>query len=84
MEAIMILNLAEKKKFLESLNERQRRHFAAIESNSLGWRGVTIVSAAFEMNPHTIRQGKKDLLDADPLALNRVRRAGGGRKKKSG
>ena len=79
----MIDNLEEKKTFFHSLNERQRRHFAATEANALGWHGVLWVSEAFDIHPHTIRQGKKELAQNQALPPGRVRREGGGRKKKT-
>lgn len=79
---IMINNLEEKKKVYLSLNERQRRQYAASEANSLGWHGVLLVSEAFDIHPHTIRQGKKDLAAHQDLPPNSIRKKGGGRKKK--
>ena len=79
----MIDNLEEKKKFFHTLNERQRRLFAATEANTLGWHGVLWVSQAFDIHPHTIREGKKELAQNQALSPGRVRREGGGRKKKT-
>jgi len=89
----MIDNLEEKITFFHTLNERQRRLFAAAEANALGWHGVLWVSQAFDIHPHTIREGKKELapnhVAANHVAANhvlspgRVRREGGGRKKKT-
>jgi hypothetical protein len=76
-------DLESKKLFLQSLNERTRRHFLALEANRLGWHGVQIVSAAFGINAHTIRRGQKELASGEQIAPNRIRRSGGGRKKKS-
>lgn len=77
----MIDNLEMKKQFFAGLNERQRRHYTAVEAESLGYYGVKIVSEAFGIHPDTIRQGKKELREAAPLPEGRVRRQGGGRKK---
>ena len=74
-------NLELKQQFYASLNERQKRHFAAVEANELGYHGVTIISKLYSIHPHTIRQGQKELLDAKKLAEDRIRKAGGGRKK---
>ena len=79
----MIDNLEEKKTFFHTLNERQRRHYAATEANTLGRHGVFWVSEAFEIHPHTIRLGKKELAQNQRLPPGRIRRVGGGRKKKT-
>jgi len=79
----MIDNLEEKKTFFHTLNERQRRLFAATEANALGWHGVLWVSQGFDIHPHTIREGKKELAQNQALSPGRVRREGGGRKKKT-
>ena len=76
-------NLELKKHFYGSLNERQRRHFAAIEAKNLGHGGIKAVSAAFGISVVTIREGIKELENQDELAQNRVRHPGGGRKKNS-
>lgn len=77
----MVDNLELKQRFFASLNERQKRQFAALEANELGYYGVTIISKLFSMNTHTIRRGQKELLEDVKLADGRIRRGGGGRKK---
>ena len=76
-------NLDYKKKFYESLNERQRRHFAAIEAKAIGHGGIKLVSEAFDISVVTIRQGVLELEVQDQLAQGRIRKEGGGRKKNS-
>ena len=68
-----------------SLNERARRLFAATEALAIGWGGVAIVARATGIAPSTIGVGKAEVRGleesgAAPLALNRSRRPGGGRK----
>lgn len=77
----MIDNLDMKKQFFAGLNERQRRHYAAVEAETLGYYGVKIVSEAFDIHPDTVRQGKKELRQAESLPEGRIRKQGGGRKK---
>ena len=78
-------NIQEKQEFFELLNERQKRLFAAMEAKSLGRSGVRLVSEAFGLHPNTIRQGKKELaeLNGNSLPSGQIRKAGGGRKKRS-
>ena len=69
-----------------SLTERTRRQWAASEVLSLGWGGLTVVGAATHLAPNTIRAGIRELQaqqrgETAPLPPERVRRAGGGRKK---
>jgi Rhodopirellula transposase DDE domain len=66
------------------MDERMRRQWAAAEASSLGWGGVTLVSAATGLARNTIATGLRELehrqanLD-EPMAM-RLRRVGGGRK----
>jgi hypothetical protein len=76
-------NLDFKKHFYSSLNERQRRHYAALEAKDLGHGGIKAVSEAFAISVVTIREGITELEKQDELAENRVRHFGGGRKKNS-
>lgn len=75
-------NLDMKKVLYGTLNERQRRHFAAVEAKSLGHGGIKAVSETFEIDPVTIRTGIRELLQGEQFPAGRVRRQGGGRKKK--
>jgi hypothetical protein len=67
------------------LDERARRLFAAAEAEAFGRGGVSAVSRATGLSRTTITQGVRDL--AKPVnngpSSERVRRPGGGRKKKS-
>jgi hypothetical protein len=67
-----------------SLNERQRRHWAATEATRIGRGGITIVSRALRMSPNTIKRGIHELAteheDAHMVADGRIRKSGGGRK----
>ena len=67
------------------LNERCRRLWAASEARSLGRGGVAAVMAATGMSSATLSKGLKELeaqAAGDPtLPADRVRRAGGGRKR---
>ena len=66
-----------------SLNERQRRLWAAAETMSLGYGGISIVSRATGISRVTINQGIKELEQEQHLPHERSRRPGGGRKKGS-
>jgi transposase len=65
---------------LPHLDERQRRLLAGAEARSLGHGGIRVVARAAGMREGTVSAGASELKSgAEPL--DRVRRAGGGRKK---
>lgn len=64
------------------LDEKSKRLWCANEALSLGWRGVTLVSQATGMSRATITKGIKELTSALDIPHERIRRPGGGRKKK--
>jgi hypothetical protein len=70
------------KAFYETLSEKDRRRYAAIEAQRLGHGGITYVARVFGCSERTIERGLAELaeLPHDPAA-GRVRRPGGGRKK---
>ena len=78
-----ILNLEIKKQFFDNLNERQKRQYAAIETSNLGYGGQLAISEAFEIAQKTINKGSQELLSKDTIPKGRIRKLGGGRKKKS-
>ena len=66
--------------FYDSLSEKDRRRYAAIEAAKLGHGGLEYISTLLGCDPKTIRQGQNDL-DQLPDGLDdRVRKTGGGRK----
>jgi len=74
------------RKIKGSLNERARRIFVANEARSLGHGGRAIASRATKMAIATIARGIEELSSIDDggdvLEVCRVRRSGGGRKRK--
>ncbi len=65
---------------LSRLDEPQRRWYAALESNRLGYGGDRLVSQITGLDEQTIRRGRQEL--AGSLAdapVTRLRRPGGGR-----
>ena len=77
-----IANLPLKKQFYKTLNERQRRLYTAELASSLGHGGIKLVSETFHIDPTTIRIGLKELKSEEDLPIGRIRKVGGGRKKK--
>lgn len=64
-----------------SLDERARRHWAAVEAKAIGPGAVSLVARATGLSRVTIQKGLKELARTDVLPGGRVRRQGGGRKK---
>jgi hypothetical protein len=61
----------------ESLSEKDRRRYAAVEAEKFGHGGVQYIAQLFHCDPHTIHRGAKDVerLPADE-ADGRVRKKG--------
>jgi hypothetical protein len=68
--------------FSQSLREHDRRRYAAVEAAKLGHGGIEYISQVLGIDPKTIRQGQRDLEDLPERPASRVRRPGGGRKRK--
>ena len=66
----------------ESLSERDRRIYAAIEAKKLPHGGITYLAELFGGSERTIRRGMKELNDPRTFPKDRIRRVGGGRKSK--
>jgi len=54
--------------FFESLGERDRRRYAAIEASKLGHGGIAYVSQLLGCDAKTIQQGKTEIEDPQTLA----------------
>jgi len=70
--------------FAQTLSEKDRRRFAAVEAVQRGFGGAVYIAGVLGCSTKTIERGIKELdhLQADPAA-DRVRRLGAGRKKRS-
>lgn len=71
--------------FWRTLSEKDGRRYAALEARRLGHGGRKYIAAMLGCSLHTLERGRAELdqLPDDPAA-GRVRRPGGGRKKKGG
>ena len=69
------------KKFYDSLCEKDKRRYAAIESEKLPRGGVNYISELLDCDPKTIRRGQRELSELEFDATG-IRKPGGGRKKK--
>jgi hypothetical protein len=68
---------------LPILNERQRRIYLSAEAQSIGWGGKTIISKLSSVARRTIAKGETESLTIESdTTKNRIRKEGGGRKKR--
>ena len=70
------------KKFYDSLCEKDKRRYAAIERAKLSHGGITYISVLLACDPKTIRRGQRELTELE-LDTTGIRQSGGGRKKRS-
>lgn len=69
------------KSFFDSLNEKDRRRYAAIESIKLGHGGQKYISSVLGCHFQTIMAGIDELKNGTGTPEDRIRKAGGGKKK---
>ena len=69
------------KSYYESLSEKDRRRYAAIEANKRGYGGLGQISLLLGCNYRTIRKGITELKQPSLGNSPSIRRPGGGRKK---
>ena len=62
--------------FYDSLSEKDRRRYAAIEAAKLGHGGIESVATLLGCDPRTIRRGQQDLEHLPDDLGERVRKKG--------
>ena len=65
--------------FFSMLDEKQRRLYAGLESLKLGYGGDQRIAEFIGLDPHTVAKGRRELIERD-FEVDRIRKAGGGRK----
>ena len=76
-------DIADLEKFLFSLlNESLRRKYAGLLAIKSGYNGVSYASQYLGIHKHTVRSGKKELIARTVPPDGKIRKKGGGRKKK--
>jgi hypothetical protein len=68
------------KRLYKSLNEKDRRRYAAIEAVKLGWGGMTYISQLLGCDYYVLKLGKEELQDSEAMEMIGIRHEGGGRK----
>lgn len=67
-------------RYYQSLSEKDRRRYAAIEAVKLGYGGQVYIRRLFGCHHETLALGLAELEDTTALAQKRIRQSGGGRK----
>lgn len=65
------------KALYESLNERDRRRYAAIEADKLGYGGPSYISQLLGCDHKTLQRGLEEVDHPPDLAPGRIRKKGG-------
>ena len=68
------------RKFFDSLSEKDKRRYTAVEALKKGIHGITEISEKFRIDQKTIRSGIEEL-ENEEMPEVRIRKRGGGRKK---
>ena len=75
---------SEIKKFYNSLSEKDKRRYAGIEAQKLGWGGISYIIRLLGCSRNTVIQGIEDLKkmeqQIETVNNSRIRNKGGGRK----
>lgn len=66
-------------RFYQSLSEKDRRRYAAVEALKLGWGGKSYISQLLRCDDQSIQFGLVELEDEEALNMKGIRRPGGGR-----
>jgi hypothetical protein len=68
--------------FYKQLSEKDKRLYAGLEAMKIGYYGVESVSKKYSLSQHTVRRGKKELINESLSPEGYIRQKGGGRKKR--
>ena len=71
---------AQMQRYYQSLSEKDRRRYAAIEAVKLGYGGQAYIRRLFGCHHETLALGLAELNDTTALGQERIRQPGGGRK----
>jgi hypothetical protein len=64
------------KRLFDTLSEKDRRRYAAVEADKLGYGGTEYIGSLFAMDPKTIRQGLADLDEPEGPSIGGIRKKG--------
>ena len=66
--------------FYNSLSEKQRRCYAAVEATKLGYGGITYLGSVLPYDAGTVALGREEIKKPLPEQEQNIRKPGGGRK----
>ena len=66
----------------QSLSEKDRRRYSAVEAKKLEHGGIIYIASLFDCDEKTIRKGISELNDHACMEQDRIKREGGGRQSK--
>ena len=69
------------KAFFNTLNEKDRRHYAGLEALKLGHGGQKYISGVLGCHHQTVMTGIEEIVSGTEIPEGRIRKPGGGRKK---
>jgi hypothetical protein len=69
------------KNFYETLSEKDKRRYAAIEALKLGHGGQKYICKVLSCDPGTVKRGTEELQNGSEVPKERIRKAGAGGKK---
>jgi hypothetical protein len=67
--------------FYRNLSEKEKRSYAALETEKLGYGGQKYICRLLRCSPTTLRVGREELLHGSSTLEGGIRKSGGGRKK---
>ena len=70
---------AQMRNFYNSLSEKDRRRYAAIEATKLGYGGASYIRRVLQCDDRTITRGQQELKNDLSNEEQRIRKSGGGR-----
>ena len=73
---------AEMRNLYNSLTEKDRRRYAAVEANKLGHGGISYVCRVLQCDEGTVKHGMREIRNQLPSNDGRIRKKGAGRKRK--
>jgi hypothetical protein len=76
MEAYPVKIETKMKRLFGWLSEKDRRRYAAVEAAKLGHGGLEYIARLLACDPKTIREGLKELDEAEDPAAGRIRKKG--------
>lgn len=69
------------KSFYKMLSEKERRRYAAVEAQKLGYGGQKYMCDLLGCSPTTLRVGREEIKHGSTVPEGRTRRVGGGKKR---